>query len=60
MDPRAQRIQDLEELAARLAAALEQAPHKHVIDFQLYWNWYDGQRAAVLADAAAALKIVHK
>jgi hypothetical protein len=36
--------------------ALEEAPHKFRMDFQPYWDWYDGDRAATLAAIVAVLQ----
>ena len=42
-------------LMAALLHALDTAPHKHRIDFQVYWDWYDGPRAEAVAKARAVL-----
>lgn len=44
------------EIIKLLMHALEQAPHKHRIDFQAYWDWWDGQREPVLDMARDMLK----
>jgi hypothetical protein len=36
-------------------AALEDAPEKRRLDFQPYWDWFDGPRAASLNKVRAAL-----
>ena len=36
--------------------ALESAPHKTRLDFQPYWDWYDGNRERAIQQAMDALK----
>ena len=36
--------------------ALEEAVHKHRIDFQPYWDWYDGPRTKILDEITAVLQ----
>ena len=43
------------EMVAAVLHALENAPHKYRIDFQVYWEWYDGPRADAIAKARAVL-----
>ena len=43
------RVSSLSPEVEALRRALENAPHKHRIDFQAYWDWYDGPRAKALA-----------
>ena len=59
MDAKA-RIEELERTVASLVGALETAPHKHMIDFQRYWDWYDGPRVTAVAEAVQVMKPVSK
>lgn len=47
--------QELINAVQALQTALEEAPHKHRIDFDPYWVWYDGARAEALRNAETAL-----
>ena len=56
----ATRIKQLEAVVESLAKALSHAPHKHRIDFQPYWDWYDGHRALALKEATDTVKTLPK
>ena len=47
---------DLAATIKLLVDALEAAPHKHRLDFQPYWDWYDGNRERAIQQGMDALK----
>lgn len=47
---------DLLDMLAVLVETLHAAPHKHRLDFQPYWDWFDGPRANAIGQAEALLK----
>lgn len=53
--PPSQRDRNVLDALRAAMQGLVDAPHKHRIDFQPYWDWYDGPRARALAEANAAL-----
>ena len=46
----------LRDMLLKAQQALEDATDKHRIDFQPYWDWYDGPRATTLDDIVAILQ----
>ena len=47
---------DLMDTIEILIRALDDAPHKTRMDFQPYWDWYDGPRTVAILRGAAMLK----
>jgi hypothetical protein len=46
---------EMRDMLVKARETLAGAPHKHRIDFQPYWDWYDGDRAQMVEEITALL-----